>query len=76
MSLNDLVEEKLNHYAEKIVSGGSKSDDLAIGEIVFYAALRRVINGQATPQDIGTMDAINDTLLAQGLIEKGKTFYK
>ena len=76
MSLNDLVEEKLNHYAEKIVSGGSKSDDLAIGEIVFYSALRRVINGQATSQDIGTMDAINDTLLAQGLIEKGKTFYK
>ena len=76
MNLNDLIEEKLNYYAQKIVSGGSKTDEMAVGEITFYVALRRVVNGKGTLQDIGMMDAINDTLQSLGLLEEGKTFYK
>ncbi|PZN80799.1 MAG: hypothetical protein DM484_09530 [Candidatus Methylumidiphilus alinenensis] len=76
MNLNDLIEEKLNHYAQKIVSGGNKTDEMAVGEITFYVALRRVVNNQGTLQDMGMMDAINDTLQTLGLIEEGKTFYK
>ncbi|NET85923.1 MAG: hypothetical protein F6J94_29760 [Moorea sp. SIO1F2] len=76
MNLNDLIEEKLNSYAQKIVSGGSKTDEIAVGEITFYIALRRVVNGKGTLQDLGMMDAINDTLQTLGLVEEGKTFYK
>ena len=76
MNLYDLIEEKLNHYAQKIVSGGNKTDEMAVGEITFYVALRRVVNNQGTLQDMGMMDAINDTLQTLGLIEEGKTFYK
>ncbi|NEO09076.1 hypothetical protein [Moorena sp. SIO3I8] len=76
MNLNDLIEEKLNSYAQKIVSGGSKTDEIAVGEITFYVALRRVVNGKGTLQDLGMMDAINDTLQTLGLVEEGKTFYK
>lgn len=76
MNLNDLIEEKLNYYAAKIVSGGTKTDEMAVGEITFYVALRRVVNGQGTLQDLGMMDAVNDTLQTLGLIEQGKTFYK
>ena len=76
MNLNDLIEEKLNHYAQKIVSGGSKTDEMAVGEITFYVALRRVVNKQGTLQDLGMMDAINDTLQTLGLVEEGKTFFK
>ncbi|NEQ10620.1 MAG: hypothetical protein F6K37_33290 [Moorea sp. SIO4E2] len=76
MNLNDLIEEKLNYYAQKIVSGGSKTDEMAVGEITFYVALRRVVNGKGTRQDVGMMDAINDTLQSLGLVEEGKTFYK
>ena len=30
MNLNDLIEEKLNHYAQKIVSGGNKTDEMGV----------------------------------------------
>jgi hypothetical protein len=76
VSLNELIEEKLNHYAQKIVTGGRQSDELAVGEINFYIALRRVVNDKGTPEDLGLMDAINDTLQALGKIETGSSFYK
>lgn len=76
MALTDLIETKLNEYAQKIVKGGEKSDELAFGQISFYLSLRRVLNGKATPQDVGLVDAINDTLQELGIINKDKTFYK
>lgn len=62
MDIEQFIENKLNSYAEKIIKGSSKVDELALGEMTFYMALRRVIAGKATPQDLGLMDAINDTL--------------
>jgi hypothetical protein len=35
-----------------------------------------VLSDKATPQDVGLIDAINDTLQELGILEKGKTFYK
>lgn len=72
----DLIEDKLNNYAAKILSGSAKTDELALGELNFYAALRRVVNGQGTMQDLGLMDAINDVLRAQGLIGDDVVFYR
>lgn len=74
--LNNLIEEKLNHYARKITEAGAKTDEHAFGELSFYLSLRRVMTGKATMQDVGLMDAINDTLANLGRIEEGKVFYK
>ncbi len=75
MELNSFIEEKLNRYAERIIAGSARVDEHALGELSFYMALRRVISGAPTNQDIGMMDAINDTLQELGLIESDKTFY-
>jgi hypothetical protein len=76
MSLNTFIEDKLNQYAQKIIGGGARSDDLAVGELTFYVTLKRAVSGNATTQDLGMLDAINDTLQELGLVEAGKTFYK
>ena len=76
IDMDQFIEDKLNTYADKIKKGSAKVDELALGEMTFYMALRRVISGKATSQDIGLVDAINDTLQFKGIIEKGKTFYK
>ena len=76
MELTNFIETKVNEYAQKIIKGGEKSDDLAFGQLSFYLSLRRVLNGKATPQDVGVVDAINDTLQELGIINEGKTFYK
>ncbi|ACK72774.1 conserved hypothetical protein [Gloeothece citriformis PCC 7424] len=76
MDLINFIETKLNQYAQKIVSSGDKSDELAFGQISVYLSLRRVLKGQGTMQDLGMIDAINDTLQELGIIETGKTFYK
>jgi len=76
MDTNSFIEQKLNHYAKAIIDGSAKVDEHALGEMVFYMALRRVLSGKATIQDIGMMDAINDTLQENGIIEPRRTFYK
>ncbi|MFK7906210.1 MAG: hypothetical protein AB8B69_13845 [Chitinophagales bacterium] len=76
MSLDTFVEEKINHYAQMILDFTDKGDNLALGELNFYIALRRVMKGEGTTQDKGMIDAINDTLQEVGLLDKKKTFYK
>lgn len=76
MDLTDFVEEKLNHYAQRIIDGGANVDDHAFGELAFYLSVRRVLSGKATRQDVGMMDAINDTLQGLGLMKEGKTFLR
>ncbi|MBM4247723.1 MAG: hypothetical protein FJ148_28700 [Deltaproteobacteria bacterium] len=76
MFMKDFVENKINAYAKKIIDGGERRDDHAMGELSFYMAFRRVLGGNATLQDVGMVDAINDVLQERGLVAKGKTFYK
>ncbi|MFM0502206.1 hypothetical protein [Paraburkholderia caffeinilytica] len=75
MDLEKLVEEKINESATKIVRGGSGTDDVAFGKLTFYLALRRVQQKKATAEDVGLLDAINDTLQALAILEQGRTFY-
>jgi hypothetical protein len=44
--------------------------------VKFFFALRRILDGKANFEDIGLMDAINDTLQELGIVESKKTFYK
>jgi hypothetical protein len=76
MDLTNFIEEKLNLYAKRMAEGGAKADEIAFGELTFYVALRRVQQGKGTMQDIGMMDAINDTMQQLGLIESNVLFYK
>jgi hypothetical protein len=76
MDLNLFIDDRMNQYATAITKGGAKADEHAIGELTFYAALRRVVGGKGTPQDLGMMDAVNDLLQAKGLVAKGETFFK
>jgi hypothetical protein len=39
-------------------------------------SMRRAINGKASMQDVGLLDAINDLLQAKGLVGAEETFYK
>ena len=70
----EFIESRLNAYAEKIKTGSAKIDDHSIGEMTFFMALRRVLAGKGTPQDLGMMDAINDTLQDKGIVKIGDTF--
>lgn len=76
MNIDQFIEDKLNSYADKIKSGSAKFDEYALGEMSFYMALRRVLAKKGTPQDMGMMDAINDTLQEKGIIDKEETFLK
>ena len=70
------VEYKINHYAQVIIDENDKFDELAVGELIFYTSLRRMLDGKGSIQDKGTMDAINDFLQEMGLVEEGRTFYE
>ena len=76
MSIETFIEEKINKYAALIVKQGERGDDLALGELTFYIALRRVRAGKGTTQDLGLMDAINDTLQELGHLPNNASFYK
>ncbi|MFH1052285.1 MAG: hypothetical protein V1779_15300 [bacterium] len=76
MDLAAHIEDKLNYYAEAIIKGHEKIDEHALGEMTFYMALRRILNGTYTYEDVGLMDAINDTLQELKLINSDVTFYK
>jgi len=76
MDLSQHIEDKLNYYAEAIIKGHEKIDEHALGEMTFYMALRRILNGTYTFEDVGLMDAINDTLQELELISPDITFYK
>jgi hypothetical protein len=76
MNLEDFIENKINTYAQNIIDKGDKYDQLAIGEISFYLSLRNVVKGNPTKQDIGLIDAVNDTLQALKIINADESFYK
>ncbi len=75
MDLKKFAEDKINSYAQMIIEGKDRADELALGELQFYMALRRTLNNRATSQDVGMLDAINDVLQEKGLVKKGTTFY-
>ena len=74
MEFSQFVETKLNQYAARVVEGSEQMEDYAFGEISWFLTLRRVLAGKSTPQDLGMMDAINDTLQQKGFIGQGTTF--
>ena len=77
MDLKKYTSDNLHQYAKKISDETSqKIDEHSLGKVKFFMSLRRILDGNANYEDIGLMDAINDTLQELGIIESNKTFYK
>ena len=68
------IENKINTAAQRITSMGNNCDDVAFGKLTFYLALRRTLQGQHKPQDIGLLGAVNDALQALGVISTERSF--
>ncbi|MBE8592203.1 hypothetical protein IQK56_15380 [Pseudomonas sp. MAFF 301449] len=51
----------------------SKSDKVDWGRVAFLKALKAVVDGAATPEDVGTVGAVNDVAQVLGLLQGGKT---
>ena len=77
MDLKKYTDENLHKYAQKIADVTSqKIDEHSLGKVQFFMALRRILDGKANYQDIGLLDAINDTLQDLGIVDSKSTFYK
>src|SRR5262245_20646822 len=68
------VESEINNACKQIIEKGHKLDDHAFGKLAFLLALRRVLTGKGTPEDLGLMDAVNDFLQARGIVACNATF--
>ncbi|WP_349972483.1 hypothetical protein [Pseudomonas caspiana] len=69
------IEEQINQAEQKLHNGKSaRLDDVAFGKLGFYLALRRVLEGTSTPEDLGLIEAVNDTLQALKLLDNDETF--
>lgn len=79
MSQEDLVkfvEEKINAFAQRMINKGNSTDEVAVGELLFYTTLRSALSGKVGKKELGLLDAINDTLQYLGKVKNGTTFYK
>jgi hypothetical protein len=69
------VDEQITRSARSLADQkSSRLDNVGFGKLGFYLALRRVLNGETTDEDLGLMDAINDSLQALEVLEKDETF--
>lgn len=69
------VETQINQAAQAIVTRKSnKLDDVGFGKLGFYLAVRRALSGTPSSEDLGLLDAVNDSLQALGLLGRGGTF--
>ncbi|SDW94647.1 Thioredoxin [Pseudomonas syringae] len=70
-----LIEERIQRAAQKFADKKTgELDDMAQGKLGVYLALRRTLQGRATAQDLGMLDAINDTLQSLKRLDPGETF--
>lgn len=74
-SFTTFIEEQINLAEQKLHNGKSaRLDDVAFGKLGFYLALRRVLEGTSTAEDLGLIEAVNDTLQALKLLDNDETF--
>jgi hypothetical protein len=74
--LQEYINGKVNANAQKILDKSDAFDEVAVGALNFYTALRQALAGKLDKKELGLLDAINDTLQELKIIESGKTFYK
>ncbi|WP_254875955.1 thioredoxin family protein [Pseudomonas viridiflava] len=68
------IEEQINLAAQRVITKKSAQlDDIAYGKLGVFLGLRRTLQNDATAQDIGMLDAMNDSLQCLGVLDKGET---
>ncbi|MFK8330975.1 hypothetical protein M2D63_013270 [Pseudomonas sp. BJa5] len=73
-ALKDALEARINAAAQSIIDKKSTSDDIALGKLDFLSSLRRLLDGKATPHDLGRHDALNDVLQDLGVLSSKETY--
>lgn len=69
------VEGQINQAAQSIVTRKiTRLDDVAFGKLGFYLVMRRAMDGTASSEDLGLLDAIDDSLQALRLLDGDETF--
>lgn len=69
------IEERIKLAAQFLTDGkASARDDMAEGKLSVFLALRRALSGKGTAQDLGMLDAINDSLQALDILDPKETF--
>ncbi|RML68668.1 hypothetical protein ALQ54_01545 [Pseudomonas syringae] len=72
--LTAFVEERVTRAQQTLADGKvSKLDDVATGKLSVFLPLQRALQGTGTPQDLGVLDAINDTLQSLKILESKET---
>lgn len=83
IAFSNFINEQIHLSAEKLGDAKhSSNDDVSLGKLTFYLAVRQLLDSKATQhptgkmsgQNLGLVGAFNDTLQKLGLIEAGKTF--
>ncbi|MBI6705024.1 thioredoxin family protein [Pseudomonas viridiflava] len=68
------IEEQINLAAQWVITKKSAQlDDIAYGKLGVFLGLRRTLQNDATAQDIGMLDGMNDSLQCLGVLDKGET---
>lgn len=71
----NFVEQQINIAAGKIIDKGTTSDDIALGRLNVLHGLRRTLDNNSTPEDVGTLGVINDALQQLGVLKSDETLF-
>ncbi|WP_460136931.1 hypothetical protein [Pseudomonas sp. S1_E04] len=69
----DYLAVEISSAQQRTSAKMTKSDKVDTGRAAFLTALRAVVGGSATPENLGTVGAVNDVLQTLGLLESKKT---
>lgn len=68
------IELQINTAAQRIINSGKRFDEHSHGKLSYLLSLRRTLGREATAEDLGRQDGINDVLQALGIIEPHETY--
>ncbi|TFY87197.1 hypothetical protein DYL59_19665 [Pseudomonas kairouanensis] len=64
---------EIDNAQQRISPKLTKSDRVDTGRVAFLNMLKNVVNGSASPEDLGSIGALNDVLQELGLLPASKT---
>ena len=70
---NDYLTREITSALQRISPKLSKSDRVDWGRVAFLKALKALVDGAVSPEDLGTVGAVNDVVQALGLLQGGGT---
>lgn len=67
------LDDEIASAQQRISPKLGKSDRVDTGRVEFLTALKNVVDGSASPEDLGIVGAVNDVLQELGLLQGAKT---